>query len=84
MAIKTAEDKAKVRTACKIYLTLKGSATAKQLSEFICDCDLKLRANINPSVVANELNYLIQVPCSFLKVDAKKDNTNTMIYFLKR
>ena len=33
MALKTAEDKAKVRTAIKIYLALKGNATANQLDK---------------------------------------------------
>ena len=82
MAIKTPEDKAKVRTAIKIYLSLKGSASAKQLASFINDCDLKVRANINPNVIAKEMNYLIKVPCSFLKVGQYKDNTNTMRYYL--
>ena len=83
MAIKTAEDKAKVRTAVKIYLSLKGSATASQLSSFICDLDLRLRANITPSIVANELNYLMKMPCSFLRIGAYKDKTNTMVYYLE-
>lgn len=82
MAIKTAEDKAKVRTAIKIYLSLKGAATASQLAAFINDLDLRTRCDINTNVVAKELNYLIKMPCSFLKVNQYKDNTNTMRYYL--
>ena len=83
MALKTAEDKAKVRTGIKIYLSLKGSATAKQLTEFLNDMDLKTRANLNSTVIANELHYLMKVPCSFLKVNCYRDNTNTSHYYLE-
>lgn len=83
MSLKTAEDKAKVRTAIKVYLSLKGAATAKQLSEFVNDLDLKVRANVNTNVIAKELNYLIKMPCSFLKVGCYKDKSNTMRYYLE-
>lgn len=82
MALKTAEDKAKVRTAIKIYLSLKGDATAKQLSEFIIDLDLKLRANISPPIIATELDYCMQEGYNFLKVGCYRDKRNTRRYYL--
>ena len=83
MALKTAEDKAKVRTAIKIYLSLNGTATAKQLSEFINDLDLKTRANINTTVVANELEYCMKDTYNFLHIGFYKDNKNTRRYYLE-
>lgn len=82
MALKTDEDKAKVRTAIKIYLSLKGSATAAQLSSFILDCKLNIRANISPTVIAKELDYLMEMPCSFLKVDFYYDTKKRKRYYI--
>lgn len=85
MALKNDVDKAKVRTAIKIYLTLKGDANARQLSAFINDLDLKIRTNINPSVIAKELQYCMQSNnLNFLNVASYKDKTNTRRYYLDK
>ena len=83
MALKTAEDKAKVRTAIKIYLSLKGDATAKQLSEFINDCKLKTRANITPTIVTNELEYCMKDSYNFLHINFYKDVKGKRRYYLE-
>lgn len=83
MALKTAEDKAKVRTAIKIFLALKGDATAKQLSEFIIDLDLKLRANISPTIIATELDYCMREGYNFLRVGCYRDKRNIRRYYLE-
>ena len=83
MAIKTDVDKAKVRTAIKIYLALNGAATANQLSAFINDLDLKIRANINPTVVTNELSYCMEEGYNFLHINYYKDAKNTRRYYLE-
>jgi len=82
MALKTAEDKAKVRTAIKIYLALKGNATANQLAAFINDLDLKIRANITPTVVANELDYCMKDSYNFLHISFYKDVQGRRRYYL--
>lgn len=84
MALKTAEDKAKVRTAIKIYLSLNGAATAKQLSAFINDLDLKIRANINPTVITNECEYCMKDSYNFLNIGFYKDSKNTRRYYLEK
>ena len=82
MVLKTAEDKAKVRTAIKIYLALKGNATANQLAAFIIDLDLKIRANITPTVVANELDYCMKDSYNFLHISFFKDKHGRRRYYL--
>ena len=82
MALKTDVDKAKVRTAIKIYLTLKGDATANQLSAFINDLNLKIRANITPTVIANELAYCMNESHNFLQVDFYYDVGRRKQYYL--
>ena len=83
MAIKTEVDKAKVRTAIKVYLALKGSATAKQLSEFINDLQLGIRANINPNIIANELDYCMNESRNFLQIGFYKDVKGRRRYYLE-
>ena len=84
MAIKTDVDRAKVRTAIKIYLSLKGSATSRQLSDFINDLDLRIRAEINPSVIAKDLMYCERESKNFLNVASYKDKTNSLVYYLEK
>ena len=83
VALKTDVDKAKVRTAIKIYLSLKGSATARQLCDFILDLDLKLRGNISPTIITAELDYCMTKPnLNFLKVSFFKDTQGRRRYYL--
>lgn len=82
MALKTDVDKAKVRTAIKIYLTLKGDGTANQLSEFINDLNLKIRANITPTIIAKELQYCMKESHNFLQVDFYYDVGRRKRYYL--
>lgn len=83
MALKNDVDKAKFRTAVKIYLKFKGDATARQISNFINDCDLKIRGEVNPSVVAKDLMYCSREAKNFLNVKSFRDNTNHMRYYLE-
>ena len=83
MALKTDEDKAKVRTAVKIYLSLKGSATASQLSAFINDLKLKTRANITPTIIANELHYCMNESNNFLQVGFYYDVKKRKMYYIE-
>lgn len=83
MAIKTAEDKAKVCTAIKCYLSFKGSATAKQLATYLNEIDLKLRANINPTVIGNELLYCAKTKGNFLRVGYDYEPSGERRYFLE-
>ena len=76
-------DKAKIRTAVKCYLKIKGKATAKQLNEFIQSCDLRLQCRLNPNILALQLKYCMTVPNqNFLKIDYDVDKTNTRVYYL--
>ena len=76
-------DKAKIRTAVKCYLKLKGKGTAKQLNEFIQSCDLRLHCRINPQILALELKYCMTAPNqNFLRIKFEKDKTNTRVYYL--
>lgn len=84
MALKTDVDRAKVRTAIKIYLSLKGDATARQLADFINDLDLRIRAEINASVIAKDLMYCEKESKNFLNVASYKTKTNTRRYYLDR
>ena len=83
MSIKSDVDKAKVRTAIKIFLTLKGDASARQLAFFINDLNLKLRSNINSTVIANELTYCMSETKNFLQVNFYKDNKGIRRYYLE-
>lgn len=83
MALKTDTDKAKVRTAIKIYLALRGSATAKQLADFVNDCDLRVRANVNPSVIAKDLMYCSGEPKNFLNVSSYVQGNGARRYYLE-
>lgn len=76
-------DKAKIRTAVKCYLKIKGKATAKQLNEFIQSSDLRLHCRLNPNILALELKYCMTSPNhNFLKIDYDVDKTNTRVYYL--
>lgn len=83
MALKTDVDKAKVRTAIKVYLSLKGDATASQLSAFINDLNLKIRANITPTIIAKELDYCMTESKNFLQVGFYKDVKGKRRYYLE-
>ncbi len=77
-------DKAKVRTAIKVYLSLKGDATARQLDDFIQDLELRIRGTVNPSVIAKDLMYCEGESKNFLNVSSYKDKTNTRRYYLDK
>ena len=83
MALKNDVDKAKFRTAVKLFLRFKGEATARQISNFINECDLKIRGEVNPSVVAKDLMYCSTQPKNFLNVKSYRDRTNHMRYYLE-
>ena len=77
-------DKLKIRTACKCYLNIKGKATAKQLVEFINDCDLRLQCRLTSQILAIELKYCMTQPNkNFLKICFDKDKTGRRVYYLE-
>ena len=77
-------DKLKIRTACKCYLNIKGKATAKQLVEFINDCDLRLQCRLTSQILAIELKYCMTQPNkNFLKIGFDKDKTGRRVYYLE-
>ena len=83
MALKNDVDKAKFRTAVKLFLRFKGEATARQISNFINECDLRIRGKVNPSVVAKDLMYCSTQSKNFLNVKFYRDRTNHMRYYLE-
>ena len=77
-------DKAKIRTAVKCYLTINRKATAKQLVDFINECDLKLHCRLNSQILALELKYCMTNPNkNFLKISFEKDKTRRRVYYLE-
>ena len=77
-------DKLKIRTACKCYLRIKGKATAKQLVEFINDCDLRLQCRLTSQILAIELKYCMTLPNkNFLKIGFDKDKAGRRVYYLE-
>ncbi len=77
-------DKVKIRTAVKCYLKINKKATARQLVDFINDCDLRLHCRLNSQILALELKYCMTAPNSnFLKLGFEKDKTRRRVYYLE-
>lgn len=76
-------DKTKIRTAAKCFLLMKKKATAKQIFDYILQCDLKLRGNLTTNELARELTYCSKTK-NFVNLNAEiKKNTNTRYYYLE-
>lgn len=84
MVIKNDTDRIKVRTGIKCYLTMKNKGTAREIFNFLMDCNLKLRVRITPNIVAQEIKYCMATPNqNFLKLNFEKNKTNTKVYYLE-